>query len=101
MNFKTYVSSLALLFTASCAYEDPHVYFLRGIERSVGTTLHGYEFAKLYKAQSNIQLPNGNIEYRYAGNLGRCIRIYEVNPKTDIIVQASFEGNKKDCVQMP
>ncbi len=30
-----------------------------------------------------------------------CIHIYEIDPKTDIIVGVGFEGKKEDCVINP
>ena len=49
------------------------------------------------------KLQNGNDEYRYelnGPNVRRpsCIRIFEVNPETKIILRATYEGNEKGCV---
>lgn len=48
-------------------------------------------------------LPNGNTEYRYTRRMGRgttnpCTSIYEVDPKTYIVVRTEFAGAPNDCV---
>ena len=51
-------------------------------------------------------LPNGNMEKKYKTLRGWrhnrvCIQIYEIDPKTDIIVDVGFEGSEADCVWNP
>ena len=43
---------------------------------------------------------NGNIAYKYR-YVRTCRYILEVNPKTDIIVNANWEGEKGDCIIVP
>jgi len=45
-------------------------------------------------------LPNGNVIYKYRA-FGTCRRIYEVDPKTDIIIAVSWKGEAKDCIIVP
>ena len=47
-------------------------------------------------------LPNGNIEYRWTRQMLRrskpCTDIFEVDPRTYIILRADFIGGPDDCV---
>jgi len=44
-----------------------------------------------------VDLPNGNKEYWYKHGNKPCRCIYEVNPETQIIVGARFEGSESAC----
>jgi hypothetical protein len=44
--------------------------------------------------------PNGNIAYRYLSG-GTCRYIFEVDPNTDIIVAARWEGEARHCILVP
>ncbi|HRK78162.1 MAG TPA: hypothetical protein PLQ95_06450 [Thiobacillus sp.] len=48
----------------------------------------------------SINLSNGNIAYRYRAG-GTCRYTFEVDPKTDIIVAASWEGEARHCIIIP
>jgi len=53
---------------------------------------------------STRELPNGNVEKKYLEGFGLqrpCIHVYEIDPKTDVIVRADFEGRDEDCVAVP
>ena len=102
---------VGLIITVSCSSRiyDPnywHSSFVAGLQRNVG-----YSFASVrdgvtggwapYKSQiDQLVLANGNIAYKYS-HLRTCHYILEVNPKTDIIVNANWEGEKGDCIIVP
>jgi hypothetical protein len=75
-------------------------------ERAVGRALTYRLVTNGRKPLAVLKLPNGNDQYRYelnGPNVRRpsCIVIYEVNPKTEIVVRSSFEGDEKGCVIVP
>jgi hypothetical protein len=45
-------------------------------------------------------LPNGHIMYNYRAG-GTCRYSFEVDPETDIIVAANWEGEERHCILMP
>lgn len=47
-----------------------------------------------------VTLPNGNVLYKYNSG-GTCRDILEVDPKADIIVGVSWEGDAKHCIVTP
>jgi hypothetical protein len=100
MKIKVFTAICTLPIWFGCAYEDPHVYFLRNQEIRIGTKLHSSNLVKRYQLVVTNKKENGNVEYHFK-TAPKCTEIYEINPKTDIIVRASFEGSKKDCVQKP
>jgi hypothetical protein len=46
------------------------------------------------------ELPTSNIAYKYRSQR-TCRYTLEVDPKTDIIVATSWEGNERDCAIVP
>ena len=97
------------LLTVSCSSQqyDPnywHSGFVAGLQKNVG-----YGFGSVrdgatgapYKSQiSQLRLANGNIAYKYS-HLRTCHYTLEVDPKTDIVVNANWEGDKGDCIIVP
>jgi hypothetical protein len=48
----------------------------------------------------SVDLQSGHQEYWYASRNG-CFYIFEVNPETQIIATARFEGTEDTCVIVP
>jgi hypothetical protein len=49
---------------------------------------------------SRTDLSNGYVAYRYRAG-GTCRYTFEVDPNTDIIVAATWEGDAKHCIIIP
>lgn len=81
---------------SSCAGVTPQENYARVIAAMVGTNIDRLKETPL----SERYLGNGNVEYRYRYNQG-CIEIYEVDPQTRIIKNASYEGSAKWCNLAP
>jgi len=105
---------LCLMFPlvfAGCAFfaPDPHENFKTIMHSKIGkkwNELPSYQYPSEEYLFSSRILSNGNLEKRYKIFWGfdkkrMCIDIYEIDPKTDIIVGVDFEGKKKDCVINP
>jgi hypothetical protein len=93
---------------AACAdHPSPHENFVNMLNSKVGkkwTDLRPYMYPSDKDLISSTELPNGNIENRYMEGLGSkrpCIHVYEIDPKTQIIVRADYEGRDEDCVAAP
>jgi hypothetical protein len=108
------LSILIVLLLTGCfiGLPDPHENFIEILHSQIGhkwNEMPSYQFPSEEHLISSRALPNGNIEKRYKrhkrtwgfGEKGTCIQIYEIDPKTDIIVDAGFEGKKTDCVINP
>lgn len=99
-----------VLVVLGCTTVTPHQNFVNMLNRQVGKNwmwlrAH-HQFPSEETLISSKELPNGNIEKKYKSTLGfvkkrTCISIYEIDPKTDIIVRADFEGTEEDCVMNP
>lgn len=106
---KILLIAIVFLIPEGCSSMTPHQIFLDSLSRKVGkkwNELPSYQFPPEKNLISTKILPNGNIEKRYKVTWGfsgqrTCIDIYEIDPKTDIIVGASFEGKETDCVINP
>ena len=89
----------------SCTTATPHENFKNGLQLSVGWSIdsQGYSgegYPHLLLSQKTLQ--NSNLEYRYEGDgFPPCIHIFEVNPRTRIIVRADFEGTERNCYITP
>ena len=93
---------------ASCGYytdlysvDRMHKGFILLNQKRIGQSIDQYD--EIYgsgKIESR-ELPNGNIENTYAYYLDGCIKFYEFDPETRIIVNFRFEGPKHRCVQIP
>lgn len=102
----TLLLGVALLAGAStvagCASRqyDPnfwHQNFVTILQNKVGTKLGYFYLERKYTVSS---LSNGNTSYRFFHG-GTCYYTLEVDPKTDIIVAATWEGDAKDCIIIP
>lgn len=105
------LACLALLI--GCA--TPHENFARNIRSHIGDkwTELGPAFPPESDLINSRVLPNGNIEktYRSTWRFGWdrsveriCIQIFEIDPKTDVILSADFRGERnteEDCVSPP
>ncbi len=108
---KLQLSMLILLLAAGCALfaPDPHENFLEIMHSMIGekwNELPRTQYPDEKDLISSQTLSNGNIErkYRVVWGLNKnriCTRIYEIDPKTDIIVNVGFEGKNEDCVINP
>lgn len=96
---------------SGCAFFaiDPHENFKAHLNSKIGkkwNELPSHQFPSEEYLVGNKTLPNGNLERRYKitwgfGKKRTCIDIYEIDPKTDIIVGVGFEGKETDCVINP
>lgn len=105
-------ASAVALVILGCASVTPHENFVNFLNRQVGKDpawlkAH-YQFPDEKDLVGTKELQNGNIEKKYQVTWGRgkrtCIRYYEIDPATNIIVRADFEGAEdveKDCVINP
>lgn len=96
------VLSIAVPTMAGCGSQqyDPqhwHAAFLAGLRNQVGTKLGNYLSQREYTVSS---LPNGNNVYKVFRG-GTCYSILEVDPKTDLIVAATWEGEARHCIIIP
>ncbi len=102
---------LTLLLASGCALfaPDPHENFLEIMHSMIGekwNELPRTQYPDEKDLISSQTLPNGNMENKYRLVWGfkknrACIWIFEIDPKTDIIVDVGFEGKKEDCVIYP
>lgn len=93
---------------AGCSSQqyDPdywHQNFVTNLRSNVGKKLNsvrnlGYASSEAFLGSTN--LSNGNITYRYRAG-GTCRYTFEVDPKTNIIVAATWEGEAKHCIIVP
>ena len=105
------VISALLILTVGCSSRqyDPnywHSGFVVALQRYVG-----HDFKEVRTGQvggwgrdaslkENTKLSNGNAAYKYS-HLRTCHYIFEVDPNTDNIVAATWEGDKYDCIIVP
>lgn len=96
---------------AGCSSQqyDPnfwHQNFVGGLQKNVGK-----EFGKVRRGETGgwafdrnlvdrSELPNGHISYKYRGQ-GTCRHTFEVDPQTDLIVAARWEGEARHCAIVP
>lgn len=97
---------------AGCYSVTPRQNFINMMNAEVGkrvADLRPYLYPPESMLISSTALPNGNVEKRYKppplGSDRRvCIHIYEIDPKTDVIIRAEGEGAQNtdtDCVAPP
>ncbi len=100
----------AVVVVLGCTTVTPHENFVNMLNRQVGKNWiwlrDHYQFPSEKTLISSKELPNGNVVKKYKSTWGfgrkrTCISIYEIDPKTDIIVHAGFEGTEEDCVINP
>lgn len=85
-----------------CTNPTPHENYLQSLHLMVGKDIRNHS---RFDRMEQRTLPNGNAEYRFTGQIGRqtqpCTDIYEVDPKTYIVLRADFAGTPADCVIAP
>lgn len=81
-----------------------HQNFVGGLQREVGknfSAIRGRAGLALDEyLVSRTDLPSGHIAYKYRYQ-GTCRYTFEVDPKTDIIVAATWEGEERHCAIVP
>lgn len=96
---------------AGCSSQqyDPnywHQGFVTGLQNNVGK-----KFETVRKGETGgwawdrdqidrTELPSGHVAYKYRYQ-GSCRYTFEVDPKTDVIVSASWEGEARHCAIVP
>jgi hypothetical protein len=101
---------------AGCASQqyDPahwHENFVAGLQGNVGrkfervrsTRARGGEtggWAVTEQLVDRVDLPTGHVTYKYRYQ-GTCRYTFEVDPKTDVIVAATWEGEARHCAIVP
>jgi len=105
--FKIMLSLLCIL-TISCLSADPYKAFEARLQAEVGDSIDDARSASRLsqsKLISTIQLPNGNLEYRYAfeNYRGICRYAFEVDLATRRILAWRYDGEDKDkaCFVIP
>ena len=102
---------LVLLLVAQCGcnteiYQPEywHKNFVAGLQSEVGKKFGDVRgkagFAIQEYLVDSATLANGNATYKYRYQ-GTCRYTLEVDPKTDIIVATSWEGDERDCAIVP
>ena len=100
------VLPLLLLFPLGCSFITPHENFKNGLIANIGYRIDEIQpgWASANQLVSSSLLPSGHFEYRYEYRLrkhGLCSYFYEVDPLTEKILGARFEGGEEDCVIFP
>ncbi len=97
------VSSFGLIACADNAI--PHDNFLLLLRRSIGDTPKESRLLGGQSPNMISRLANGHDEYRYIwpnrGVRPPCTIIFEVDPKTEKVINADYEGDKKGCAVVP
>lgn len=93
---------LVVIAPSGCASVTPHENFKDQLYRKVGKNIDNLPpfWARERDLVDKKTLSNGNVEYRYQG-IRSCQYMFEVGPKSRIIVNARFEGKEFDCVINP
>lgn len=99
--------TLALLVFLSACYlskltpEAAHQNYLSGLNATIGQDIDQSRYTSLRKELrvSEEILGNGLVRYRYKAGpgLAECRSIYDVDPKTRIVVAVGFEGDIRQC----
>lgn len=89
------------MLLASCA-GDPHQNYVDISRRNIGRNIQSYPqlMDRKHLLLEVKPLASGRLEYRYR-YYRSCVDIYEVDPKTHIILDFRWEGSKEDCVIYP
>ncbi|WP_022665051.1 hypothetical protein [Desulfospira joergensenii] len=94
---------VTIVSLAGCSNISPHDNFKEHIYGQIGKILNEippYQAPNEKNLISSKLLPNGNIENKYKYK-GTCRYMFEIDPKTQKIIAARFEGEKTDCVINP
>ena len=92
--------SIALI---SCAPVTPHENAVLMMKDTIGKKwieVPPYQFPSEKDLISSKKMSNGNIEKRYKTSR-KCVEVFEIDPNTDVIVNASLEGKDTDCIAIP
>lgn len=92
--------SCVLVAASGCAGVTPHENFKEGLRLMVGYNIDTFRSRTRKTLLSESALANGNVEYRFLYRQD-CTEIYEVDPKTRLIVRADFEGSERSCTIVP
>lgn len=106
MMSKFFISVMLLMLFASTGCHggvDSRQMFIDHLRSMEGKKFHDFQvFSRVTSLATQNQLSNGNVEYRYDMRKGECIRVFEIDPKTDVIVKAWFiDGVISACKWYP
>jgi hypothetical protein len=78
--------------------ESGHRRFLETLSRMVGQDISKSQsfYVRPERKINEIRLANGLIRYRF-GSEKYCVQVFDVDPKTNKIMSASFEGSTRQC----
>jgi hypothetical protein len=91
---------------SACTSTTPHQNFKNHMQHDIGRNADD-RWVSIKRYSKHVigknQLPNGNIEVKYGlGGIGsKCLIYFEVDSKTNIIVNWHFEGDEKACAINP
>ena len=103
----TYIGCFVIcILLAGCIYPgiSPHENFKEAITSEIGKSIKNaplYSWRHKKDIISSKVLPNGNIENKYKYYKETCVYFFEIDPETQTIVAARFEGKETDCVVNP
>lgn len=83
-----------------CASVTPQENFKDALHHEMGKNIDNSLWAPRKYLIGEKTLSNGNVEYRYQ-YLRSCQYMFEVEPKSRIIVNTRYEGEEFDCVINP
>jgi hypothetical protein len=92
--------SIALI---ACSPVTPHENAVLMMKDTIGkkwTEVSPYQFPSEKNLISSKKLSNGNVEKRYK-TPRKCVLVFEIDPNTNVIVNASLEGKDTDCIVIP
>jgi hypothetical protein len=88
----------ASVLMTGCAVGDPHENFVNRVNRLPSNKISDYSFFhEKGRKLSEELLPNGHLLYRFV-YANTCNYILEVDPRTNVIVKASYEGERRHCI---
>lgn len=96
-----FLAAIWLVTSSACAGITAHENYLENLYGMVGRDIRNLV---AFDRMGRRTLANGNAEYRIAEQLGRrskhkpCTSIYEVDPKSYIVLRADWEGAPADCI---
>jgi len=81
---------------------SPKINFSEMMNARIGDSLdpsQSHQFGYKDDLLESTLLPNGNLENKYFWEhpLGTCTYVFEINPKTNIILAWRIEGNPEGC----
>jgi hypothetical protein len=95
----SFVAAMLIMSSSACAGITPHENYLQSLRRMVDRDIRNHV---AFDRMERRTLANGNTEYRLTERLGRrtkpCTDIYEVDPKSYIVLRADWEGTPADCI---